>query len=124
MCAGKLLPKRAHKNAVFAIIRHQLPKRAHKMTYCDDMARHVNVRGQSATEAGAQNDMLCRYTPSRLNDTINCHDMARHLNVRRQSGTEAGAQNATFCHITPSTTNGAHKMTYCAVIRLLALVQV
>ena len=57
----------------------------------DDMARQLNARRQSGTEAGEKNDELCRYTPSVL-----LSDMARHLNVRKQSATEADTLNAKF----------------------------
>ena len=54
------------------------------------------------TEAGAQHDILCRYTPSGFGVTIKLDDMAKHLNVRGQTATEAGAQYDTLCRYTPS----------------------
>ena len=74
MCAGNLLPKRAHKNAIFC---HNAP---------------------SATEAGAQNVILCRHTHSGLSVTIEFHDTARHMYVLGQSAANAGAQK---CHFLP-----------------------
>ena len=86
------------------------------------MAKQLKVSGQTPTEAGAQNVSLCRYTPSGLSVTIKFDDIAKPLNVRVQTATEAGAQNATFCNNTHQLPKRSHKMTHCAVIRLLALV--
>ena len=55
-----------------------------------------------STDAGARNDILCRYAPSGLSVTIKFYDMAKHLNVRGQTATEGGAQNDTLCRYTPS----------------------
>ena len=153
MCAGKLLPKRAHKNAILCsskpsateagahndIMRSYKPSGLSVAIKFDDRARHLNVRAQtateagaqkchfchnapSATEAGAQNVILCRYTRPGHSVTIKYDEMVKLLNVRGQSLTEAGEQKCHFLQkILHQLPKRGHKITYFAVIRFLAL---